>query len=290
MNIYAPTKTKDKQSGLTVVFVGIVAVSIAAYAFFTIGTVTSLPDWKVFWEASALSNPYDRYGFLNPYWAAWIIAPLHLLTRDYLIAYGLWSVCTVAVAIFVLRDSKFLIMASVISPFFLHQIINGQIDAIVLIGYYYLLTQSNYQWLAPVLMLTKPQSMIGALVVWGFNNINKRQLYYALAAIAGLSLLGFVLYGNWILAAYNNVQNGLYQGVNASWVFNYPLAGIGLLILGIWRKNVFLGGLGTLFLTPYIAMHSLWVYWTAWLMERPNKYLVIAMSALSWYVALRFTI
>lgn len=266
-------------------------IVIMAFGFASlVGSFTDLPDWKVFWDASMmLDNPYDRFGFLNPYWTAWLLAPLHSFTKDYLIGYGLWTVVTLSVAAFVLRDSKFYLIMNIASPHFMHQIVNGQIDAFVVIGYY-LMTQTNYQRFAPMLMLIKPQAMAGALVVWGTKNIIRKRLYWGLAIIGILSVIGFVLYGNWIKLAIDNIHNGLYQPVNASWVFNYPIVGICIMIVGIWRKNVFLGGLATLFLTPYVAMHSLWVYWTAWLMGKPNKILVILLAILNWYIALRFTI
>lgn len=281
---------KKTRTGFAAVALALIAAMGIVYAFAYLIPHTTLPDWRVFWDSSAmLDNPYARFGFLNPYWSAWILAPLHLFTNDYLVGYGLWSFLTLATVVFVFRDDKFLVIASIASPYFMHQIINGQIDAIVIVGYYLLTQSEQLQSIAPALMLVKPQSMIGALVVWGVNNIHEKIVWQAAAILAILAGIGFALYGNWPLAMYNNIQNGLYQGVNASWAFNYPLVGIGLLILGIWRKNVFLGGLGTLFLTPYIAMHSLWVYWTAWLMEKPNKYLVVLLVIVNWCIALRFT-
>lgn len=193
---------------------------------------------------------------------------------------------TILVLVFVLKNNKLALIMAISSPYFLHLILNGQVDVIVIVGYW--LLKRDSVWGIP-LLLTKPQSMIGSMLTWA-TRADKKRLMQAVGIGMFLLIVGFLLYGNWIRAMIDNIQNDLFQPVNVAHVFHLPILGVILFITGVWKNNLFLSGLATLFITPYIAMHSLWVYWTAWLMERPNKWLVVVFAIANWYIALRFTI
>ena len=115
------------------------AIIVVAAGNWLAGVISPpLFDWRVFWEAP-LSSPYSRYGFLNPYWLKWIIAPLHLLTDDYRVGHGIWAMLTIVTITAVFYRNKWILFASISSPYFVHLILNGQVDVLVALGYILLL-------------------------------------------------------------------------------------------------------------------------------------------------------
>jgi hypothetical protein len=246
--------------------------------------IASLPedfvDWRVFYGAS-LTDPYAQYGFLNPFWLKWLVSPFNLLPFEY--GFALFVLCIIVFLLYIFKDNWLFFFLAVATPQFMALVVNGQVDGIVLIGYW-LLKQNNL--LGVAFMLTKPQVMLGSVIQWWIAT-EKRNKIASAVLVVGLTIAGFALYGNWIVAMLQNIDGELYHPVSIA--PNVPLLGIAIFAIGIWKKNMFLSGLGTLFVTPYVAMHSLWVYWTAGLLENPKKGLAMALFLVNWAVAIIFT-
>lgn len=270
----------DKQGSGTTLPAVILAVAVLVSIYLLSLMPTTLTDWRFFYEAP-ISNPYSREGFLNPFWLKWAIFPLDAFS--FRISFAVFLVLTCCFVVYIFGDNKGLVFASLASPYFLHVMVNGQVDPIVLLGYWSL-KQDNP--LGVPFMLTKPQVMIGSCVNW-FTFTNKRNKAISTAVILFLVGIGFAFYGNWINAMFGNISTDLHQPVNVA--LKIPDVGIVLFVVGMWRRNIFISGLATLFITPYVAMHSLWVYWTAWLMENPKKEFVALLFILNWIVAIVFT-
>jgi hypothetical protein len=260
-----------------------VPVVMACAAIFII-LIANLPedfvDWRVFYGAT-LENPYDQYGFLNPWWLKWLVSPFNLLPFKY--GFAAFILCTIVFLFYIFRDSKLLFFYAIATPQFVALIVNGQIDGIVLVGYW-LLKQNNP--LGVAFMSTKPQVMFGSVVQWWLVTEKQNKIASAIL-VAVLTVIGFFLYGNWIAAMLQNIDGELYHPVSVA--PKIPLLGVAIFAIGIWRKNMFLSGLGTVFITPYVAMHSLWVYWTAWLLENPRWQIASAMFIGNWIVMIIFT-
>lgn len=255
------------------------AVALCAYLFSIIPA--DFTDWATVFYKTPASDPYSRYGFLNPYWLKWVIAPFNLFPMRY--GFGLFITIVILFVFYIFRDKKYLIGASLFSPFFLAVLFNGQVDPIVLFGYWLL---KNDNPLGVPFMLTKPQVMIGSLLEWFIYTSLKNK---AISCIVTLVLItaGFALYGNWIVDMVDNINEGLFTPVSIA--VNLPIVGIAIMVYGLIAKNMFITGLGTLFITPYIAMHSIWVYWTAWLLENPSKKWVVLLFIVNWIVAIIYT-
>lgn len=246
--------------------------------------IASLPedfvDWGVFYGAS-VTDPYAQYGFLNPFWLKWIVLPFNLLPFEY--GFALFVLCIIVFLLYVFRSNWLFFFLAIATPQFITLVANGQVDGVVLIGYWLLKQNSP---IGTVFMLTKPQVMLGSVIQWWVET-EKRNKMISAAIMAGLMAIGFLLYGNWIGAMLQNIDGELYHPVSVA--PNIPLLGIIVFIIGIWKKNMFLSGLATLFITPYVAMHSLWVYWTAGLLENPKKGVAIALFITNWTIAIIFT-
>lgn len=271
-------REEKQESGAISAVIFIVAIFVSVYLFSIMPT--TLTDWHFFYEAP-ISDPYSRDGFLNPFWIKWTLVPLDVF--PFRVAFAVFLVLTCGFVICVFGDNKGLIFASLASPYFLHVMVNGQVDPIVLFGYWLLKQDSP---LGIPFMLAKPQVMIGSCVNW-FVFTGKTNKIISTAVMLFLIGIGFALYGNWIGAMLGNISTDLHQPVNIA--LRIPAVGVVLFIVGMWRKNIFVSGLATLFITPYVAMHSLWVYWTAWLMENPRKEFIVLLSILNWIVAIVFT-
>ena len=246
--------------------------------------IASLPedfvDWGVFYGAS-VTDPYAQYGFLNPFWLKWIVLPFNLLPFEY--GFALFVLCIIVFLLYVFRSNWLFFFLAIATPQFITLVANGQVDGVVLIGYWLLKQNSP---IGTVFMLTKPQVMLGSVIQWWVET-EKRNKMISAAIMAGLMAIGFLLYGNWIGAMLQNIDGELYHPVSVA--PNIPLLGIIVFIIVICKTNMFLSGLATLFITPYVAMHSLWVYWTAGLLENPKKGVAIALFITNWTIAIIFT-
>jgi hypothetical protein len=268
----------QKTKSLNTPIIVVLAVFLSAYLLSMFKT--ELVDWNVFYGAS-IRSPYSQFGFLNPYWLKIIISPFNL--AGFKFGFYLFFVSSLLVILLLLKkESKFIVAMIFLSPFMMSTIIDGQIDSIVVIGY--ILLKQNNIWGMP-LVLIKPQVLIGSAITF-FVHAGRISKIKMVVLMSFLFFLGIALYGNWILDMYNNISTDLYHPISIAWVFHSPILFLILFSIGMWKKNLFLSGISILFVTPYIASHSLWVYWAAFLLERPNWKIVIVVLAASWAFAL----
>lgn len=258
----------------------ILVLSILLSAYLLSMFKTELIDWNVFYGAS-VQSPYSQFGFLNPYWLKIIISPFNLV--GFRFGFYLFFVSSLLVILLLLKkESKFTVAMVFLSPFMMSTIIDGQIDSLVVIGYI-LLKQNNV--LGIPLVLIKPQILIGSAVTF-FVHADRINKIKTIVLMSFLFFLGIALYGNWVLDMYKNISTDLYHPISIAHVFHSPLVFLILFSVGMRKKNLFLSGISILFITPYIASHSLWVYWVAFLLERPSWKIVVVVLIASWAFAL----
>lgn len=232
-------------------------------------------DWKsVFYQAG--QHPFSIYhsgswqhAYNNPPWLAWVIAPFSLFSVTTGLA--LWITLSILVTVWgLMRQSArlFTVCLVLCSPGFFRLVAHGQIDAFIYFGFVLLQEQSlKRQQLGLLIMAIKPQILGFGAVVYLVYSPNKWKIIMPTAV---LTLLSFLIYGFWPLHIVQNSRWVLDEFFNISlWPYGIP---IGIVLLGIsfWKRNVHLGALSTLFLTPYFATHSLFPY-TAVLMPMLNK-------------------
>ncbi|HRQ40987.1 MAG TPA: hypothetical protein PLD25_23985 [Chloroflexota bacterium] len=243
-------------------------------------------DWKmVFYLAG--QRPWQIYeagtwqhAYNNAPWLAWFLVPFALFSTATGLA--LWLTLSILVTIWGLkRDGAdlFTMLLVLCSPGFYRLVVHGQVDAFIYFGF--VLLQETSLWrrqMGLLLMAMKPQVLgLGALV----HLVHSPQRWQIIAPTAVLTILTFVFYGFWPIHIVQNSQWVLDAFFNISpWPYGIP---VGLLLLGIglWQNNERLGALATLFLTPYVATHSLFPY-TAVLMPMLPKKWQILLFILLW--------
>lgn len=225
-------------------------------------------DWQAFSDAARrmlhldpgpVYNPTlkpGHYLFFNPPWVLIVLLPFLLLPHQLGWAIG----CTATMFLSVLLLRRWLpapgllkIGLLLLSPPTLYILLHGQMDVIVLAGVF---LPVELWWLVA---LAKPQNAIGI----AFGVPISKWLRAGLIT-AGVIILTFVLLGNWakdllsqptgFMAA---VNYNFWQGL---WPYQIPV-GVGMLALGIGRKDDRYLVASSPFLSPYITTSSLYGVW-----------------------------
>ena len=284
---------KENQRVIFEVGILVAAVALTFFALarvFAIFLPQAFTDWKeVFYIAGQQPLAiYDagswQHAYNNPPWLAWILAPFTLFSTGTGLA--LWVTISIIVTFWGLRQQgagMLTVLLVLLSPGFFRLIVHGQIDAFIYFGFVLLQEKSlRRQQLGLLLMSIKPQILgFGALVHFVYSP----QRWRLIAPTAVLTLISFLIYGFWPLHIVQNSQWVLDAFFNISpWPYGIPI-GIILLSLGLWKRNDHLGALSTLFLTPYLATHSLFPY-TAVLMPLIAKKWQVLLFILLWVLTL----
>jgi hypothetical protein len=215
-------------------------------------------DWRDVFRPATLEalkghSPYKIDGYFYPPWAVLPLIPFALLPE----AVGRVLLIVVALVAFAytadkLHASKIATIALLLSPLVLHEVLNGNIDWLAVLGIIL------PPWLGLFFIVIKPQMAIGVIIFWLFfawkeGGIKKVIKTFAPVTIAyGLSM---IVFGLWPFAA---VNRALVIWWNASlWPVSIPL-GLTLLVTAI-RKNDIRYAMGASpCLSPYVLFHS-WV-------------------------------
>lgn len=214
-------------------------------------------DWSTVFRPAAremlyLRSPFNVDGFFNPPWAAMAFIPFALLPeqvgRVLLIFVGLVAYAYIA---YKLGGSKWAVTAIVLSPPVLHNMLNGNMDWLALLG----LVMPPQIGLLFVVM--KPQIGAAVMIFWlveswrtgGYRQTIK--VFWPIMLATGLS---FLFYGLWPLRA--RVEVGLWW--NASlWPLSLPV-GLALLITSLRKRDIFYAMGASPCFSPYILFHS-WI-------------------------------
>jgi hypothetical protein len=156
-----------------------------------------------------------------------------------------------------------------LSPPMLYILLHGQVEVIVLAG---LLLPAELWWLV---VLAKPQHMIGMTLA-----VPVSKWLRAALITAGVFALTFLLFGNWIQAILEQPRGFMaivpYNIFGGLWPYQVPV-GIGLIALGLSRKDDRFLLASSPFLSPYITMSSMISVWLA-----------VVVSLAEWQAALIF--
>lgn len=237
-------------------------------------------DWHTVFRPAALEalagrSPYTIAGYYYPPWALLPLIPFALFPEDV----GRIFLVVLALGVFAyiakkLGASKIGVVALLVSPLVLHEVLNGNIDWLAALAVVF------PPWIGLFFAVIKPQIGIGLIIFWLFfawkeGGIKRVIITFSPVTVAyGLSLLFF---GLWPLAA-SKVLNlwwsahfgpvsipvggehmwELQDFVNSSfWPVSIPL-GLALLVTAI-RKNDLRYAMGASpVLSPYVLFHS-WV-------------------------------
>lgn len=218
-------------------------------------------DWGIYYgSAKRILNNTELYGkvvtfsyLYNPPWVPILFVPFSLLPFQW--GWGLLSVSSLVIIVFLAKKFDLgLVKLSIVllSPPVFYILLHGQIDALVL-GALLL----PFEWW-PIAAITKPQVALGY-----FFGIPRS--YWGRAAVYTTLILtlSFILFGNWPLEIIRQPQpSGAHNFWVGLWPFNLPV-GVGLLFLGINRKDLRLMISASPFLMPYAATSSFLGVWIA---------------------------
>lgn len=285
----APMMTHRRQwAEILVLVLAILFTAVALARVISFFFPQAFTDWKmVFYIAG--QRPLQIYqdgdwqhAYNNAPWLAWLLIPFSLFPPA--VGLALWLTLSILVFIWGLkRDGAglYTMVLVLCSPGFFRLVAHGQVDAFIYLGFMLLQEPSlRRQQVGLLLMAMKPQVLgLGALV----HLVYSPQRWWVMAPTAVLTLITFVFYGFWPLHIVQNSQWVLDAFFNVSpWPYGIPI-GLILLAIGLWQKNDRYGALATLFLSPYVATHSLFAY-TAVLMPMLNKKWQMVLFILLWAV------
>lgn len=197
-------------------------------------------------------SPYGIDGYFNAPWTLLPLIPFALLPEEW--GYALWilfSLIAYTYTAYRLGASLSATAALLLSPPVLHALLNGNIDALAVLGFV----------LPPHIglffVLIKPQIGIAVAAYWLVEAWRRDKLREVLRVFGpcGAVLLGsFLIFGLWPLRFW--VEIGLWW--NASlWPLSIPV-GLALMVAGIRRKKVEYAMAASPCFSPYILLHS-WV-------------------------------
>lgn len=239
-----------------------------AYTFFGIlaligisfGIAPLIPpgiDWNIAFRPATqqlihLRSPFDIPGFFNPPWTALVLVPFAIFPeqvgRVLLMFAGFIAYAYTA---YKLGGSKWSIIATLVSPPVIHNMVNGNIDFLPLLG----LVMPPQIGLFFVTM--KPQLGIAIVVFWlieSWRSGGVRETIRVFLPITLITFISFLFYGLWPLRA--AVEVDLWWNTSL-WPFSLPV-GLVLMVAAYRKRDMHYAMGASPCFSPYILFHS-WV-------------------------------
>ncbi len=255
-----------RQQILLIILLGVVAVAL------TLVISPLLPagvDWRLAFRPAAREmlsghSPYLVSGFFNPPWTLLPMLPLALLPEA--LGRAFFLVMNLILFVYVayrLGATAITMLFFLLSPPVLHSLLNGNIDAFVLLGFV----------LPPPIALfflsIKPQIGAGValfFLVEAWRAGKLRGVIKTFAPVSAAWLVSFLLYGWWIGDWGQEVE----LWWNASlWPLSIPV-GLALLVAAVRLRRKEFAMAAAPCLSPYVLLHA-WVGALAALMTLPAE-------------------
>jgi hypothetical protein len=214
-------------------------------------------DWRtVFRPASRAilkgQSPFSISGYFNAPWSVLALIPLALLPESY--GYALLVILSMvgfAYTAYRLGGKQLAVIVILLSPPVLHSLLNGNIDALSVIGFV----------LPPQIglffVLIKPQIGFAVALFWlveGWRKGKLREVVRVFAPVTIALLLSFVLFGLWPMRFEQEID----LWWNASlWPASIPV-GLVLIVAAIRRRRIEFAMAASPCLSPYVLLHA-WV-------------------------------
>ena len=231
-----------------------------------------------------LRTPYQSAGFFNPPWAMILLIPFDPLPVEIatLAQISLYFVL-LAGMVYKFGGNKWSLIVALTSLLAVDTALEINIDWMVCIG---LLVPAV--WSAPFLMI-KPQAAFG--YVFSFKRRD-----FVRASILGLVVIlaAFLIWGNWPLALWNNMQEyqtNVLVNLAPKNILTLPVALIIGILLGVYafrKRDPILCTTAGLFFVPYTAPNSVLIIFTLLACRWPKATLLV--SVVSWFVVIKLLI
>lgn len=195
-------------------------------------------------------HPYSIPGFINPPWAALLIAPLSLIPYELgRILISLLNMFVTSLVVLKYGGSKSALLITLTSYPFLFLLSTGSIEWMPILGLL-------LNW--PFLILAKPQSGALVLLVWLKRTKGKLGFVLSIIAFLGLSL---IIWWRWPWLMLENLRTlpaALASPLNKInlWPWGIPLGLIALYYAWL-RDDELLAIIATWLLIPFLVYHSL---------------------------------
>lgn len=203
-------------------------------------------------ELLSMRSPYNVSGFFNPPWVAIILVPFAFFPeqvgRVMLILVGFIIYAVVAHR---LGASRWALLALLLSPPVMHNMLNGNIDWLAMLGVI----------LPPQIGLffitTKPQIGVAIVFFWLIESWREGGWLETLRVFAPITiamLASFLIFGLWPLRS--RVEVDLWWNTSL-WPISIPF-GLVLLVKALRKRDIFYSMGASPCFSPYILLHS-WV-------------------------------
>ncbi len=244
-------------------------------------------DWRHAYRPMLLAmlsgqSPYTGLVF-NPPWIFAGLLPFALLPPD------IGTACLLAVslvvfiiAVYRMGANPFQMIAFLLSPPVMFSLQGGNVDWLVLLGATLPIQSGMF------LILAKPQSSAGLGLYWLWETWRKgqwREIGRVFAPVAIVTLISFVLYGNWITHSTILTGTGIFWN-DSLFPASIPI-GLIFLFFAFRQKKPHLALAAAPFLSPYVGLGSwsvvlfgtipqrrlFWVCWIAfWIMHLVGRF------------------
>jgi hypothetical protein len=195
-------------------------------------------------------HPYAIEGYINPPWAALLIAPISWIPYELgRVLISLLNMLVTGLVVLKYGGGKSALLIIFTSYPFLFLLSTGSVEWMPMLGLL-------FNW--PILILTKPQSGGLVLLVWFKRTKRKLTFILCIAAFIGLSLL---IWWGWPLQMFENIRtlpaalNSPLNKINL-WPWGIPF-GLATLYFAIMRDDELLAIVATWLLIPHLVYHSL---------------------------------
>lgn len=221
-------------------------------------------------------SPYNA-PFYNPPWALLPVIPFTLLPLK--VARAAFATVTLLIYFYIARKLGASIVAAVafvISPPVIISVIYGSLDWLVLLGL--ILPPS----LGVLLLITKPQVGVGAVLYRLVKAKHWHKRWDILLPTIILTLLSLLIYGLWPLNTMHAETDSTTVGFNTTAWWTVPI-GVYLLARGIRDEDISLAIAASPFFSPHVTIYSWCVLFLPLLKD--TKLTIIA-SSLFWFLTL----
>ena len=243
--------------------------------------------WETFYPITGhLLTPYEAdIHYAYPPWTAVFLWPFGL--PDIHMSRGIFGALTVLVCAFTIRTlggKLYALILTLLSVPFFQLVINGQIDALPILGLGLMgLGLAWAEYLGVWLILAKPQIFAFALPVLWWNS-ERRWSLISVSAVIGVGTL--LLWWLWPLDVWEMAQT-LYRGRDTSiFPWGVPL-GLALFGYGWWQKDGAWAAASTFFFAPYFPPYSLTGIFLVAYTRLPLKW-ALPLYAVNWVIGIYY--
>ena len=231
-------------------------------------------DWRTIFRPATLSllqgkDPYDTSEFMLAPWVFFVFIPISLLPENLsmavMVVLGLCAYTYIAVR---LKAKSLGVIAILLSPMVLYNLIDGNIDWLAMLGFI-LPPQIGLFFLA-----LKPQIGLGLIIYWAYITLREKRFIKTFAPIIIVTLISFAVFGFWParMATVPPANNA------SLWPESIPF-GLILLIMALRKKKERIAQALSPLLSPHVMFHS----WVTFLMAlAPDTLEVVTASASAW--------